>query len=196
MMFLSRRRVHKPMSKKINKSRNIKIRGKDALLAGGILGITFYVVIDVINKKLVPWDLGEFQNTIDSFLSNLKLISIAAIIIGLIIELVAIYQVKRDPRKLLKYPQNVKIFLELGLFIRDPREDMYVIVPAVKKTANGFMIEAIGNLEQKLLDSNKSLTNYLAQKGANITIIDSYSQGGWVYFITAKLTLGRSNYEL
>ncbi|MFT8878345.1 MAG: hypothetical protein ABF913_02095 [Oenococcus sp.] len=55
--------------------------------------------------------------------------------------------------------------------------------PNVKRTSDGFKIEAIANTQDKLLTLNDALSNLLARNGSKLRVSESYVRDGWVCYV-------------
>ena len=95
-------------------------------------------------------------------------------------------KITKRPYAYLIFFQSDKWLQDVGLYLKNG--DIFVEIPKVRKISSkkneGIEIEILGDLREKMLDLNESLTSYIRRKGSDWFVVESYEiDDGFIRYV-------------
>lgn len=134
--------------------------------------------------KLTPFNGIDFKSMILPILNGVTKVSLAVFIMTLLVLVIPLLVFARNPLKSVLHKRLNPFLFAVGAYVGVNDDNELLLYPDVKKVSDGFAIEAIGDLQDKLLGLNDSLSNHLARHHSPLRISESYVRNGWVIYVT------------
>lgn len=153
-----------------------------------ITGILLIALTSILCHIILYFNL---ESLFLNLLHYLELINAISILLLLFVILLLIFKftythISKRPYLYLLYFQSDKWLQDVGLYLKNGEN--FVEVPKVRRISEteleGIEIEIIGDLREKMLLLNETLTSYIRRKGSNWFVIESYEvEDGFVRYV-------------
>ncbi|MFT9022284.1 hypothetical protein [Lentilactobacillus hilgardii] len=135
-------------------------------------------------QRLTPFNGLDIRKFALPILSDITKISLTIFIVTLLILVIPLLVFGRNPLKSVLHKRLNPFLFAVGSYVGVNNDIELLLYPDVKKVNDGFAIEAIGDLQDKLLGLNDSLSNHLARHKSQLRVSESYVRNGWVIYVT------------
>lgn len=156
-----------------------------------MINLMLIIMINLIAKILIEHEyILKIFNDI-RLIQYLQMVKLCLIIFLVLLSIVMFYRyaytkITKRPYAYLIFFQSDKWLQDVGLYLKNG--DNFVEIPKVRKISSekneGIEIEILGDLRDKMLDLNESLTSYIRRKGSDWFVVESYEiDDGFIRYV-------------
>lgn len=149
--------------------------------------LIFYTCLTGILIFLTCIGMADSYNTLPIMIIPYMVIFIILITILLVLSVALFFHSKNNEQYkslecLLEKTKYKQLCYQLGLYVMSVDSSEDIIFPNREITDDGFRIEALPGLSERLLDSVDDFNGILYRNHTELTIEECYLKSGWIYY--------------